>query len=892
MKRPWLAPEVIQSSAMDCGPAALACLFRGLGIGVRYGDLRTACATDVDGTSIDTLELLANAHGLRAEQVMLPLDHLPLPHAVALPAVIVTRQPLGGTHFVVVWSATRSFVQLMDPSVGRRVVRWERFREEIYVHEAAVPLPAWRAWAGSESFLGPLRQRLRALSIPSAELLTRALAEPNPQLLMHLDAATRMVATLCRSGAVRAGAQSTVLLNALLTEAGASAPGSGPAIPAEFYTARLAEAQDGEEAQVLSRGAVLVQILGRTVAGAEPAAEAPARTSAAPHRDPVSAERHPLRLLWEQLGTSGRGATLLLAAGGLLSALGASVEPLVLRALLDAVPQLGLPMQRLAALLPCLLIFVALLCADALLFTAALRTGRRIELQLRAQLHARLPLLGEVYFSSRPVSDLADRSHQIHRLRDIPLLLVLVGRALAQIAFTAVVLCWLDPHGAPLTALLAGLVVMVPILIQPLLLERDLRARSHQGALMRFHLDTLLGAMPVRAHGAEAALRTAHEDLLAEWAAARRSLGRAVLLLCGSQGLLCLGATALLWLSYLGRHRDPSGLLLLAYLSLSLPTLGQTLALGLRQYPGLRSTLLRLLEPLQAPLASAPRAAGEERAPHAGDAAAPTAAGVEVRLTGVAVRAAGQSILQEVNLHIPAGTHVAVVGVSGSGKSTLLALLLGFHQAAAGRVQVDGAELTEDTLDRLRRQTSWVDPAVQLHNRSLLANLNYGNGDRQSALSEVLALAELEGLVARMPQGMQTVLGEGGALLSGGEGQRVRLGRALGRPEPRLVLLDEPFRGLHRADRQELLRRTRLRCRGATLLCVTHDIGETLDFERVLVLHEGRIVEAGVPAELAGQANSRYRALLDAENSAQLQVWRPLRGRRVRLHDGQLREEL
>lgn len=871
MKRSLLAPEVIQSSAMDCGPGALTCLLRGLSIPVSYGRLRTACATDVDGTSIDTLEELAIAHGLQAEQVMLPLDHLPL--SAALPAIVVTKMPHGGTHFVVLWRASRSFVQVMDPAVGRRFVRWPRFLEEAYVHEATIPAAAWREWAGSESFLAPLRTRLRELDAAPDALLAAALADPGPEALRHLDAAIRMTAALSRGGALSAGREASALIAALLAEAGRADPSAPSTIPDEYYSARPGPAAEDGEAQLRVRGVVMVQVLGRS--------EAPA-ASAEP---PPPPEPHPLRLLFQQLDGGGKalGAGLLLLV--LASALGASLDPVLLRTLVEGAPQLGLAPARLFALLPCLGLLLGFLAFDGLMFAAALGMGRHLEIRLRAALHARLPRLGDAYFSSRPASDLADRGHQIHFVREVPLLLCVIARAVAQILCTAGLLCALDPRGAALTAALAVVTLLIPFLVQPLLVERDLRARNHQGGLVRFHLDTLLGATPLRAHGAEPALRTSHEDLLSEWATARRSLGRAVLLLLGGQGLATLGGVAALWLSYLGRHRDPSGLLLLAYLSLSLPALGHVLSLGLRRYPTLRSSLLRLLEPLSAPLVE-PMEPAASKEPDA-----PPSPGVEVRLAGVQVRAAGQSILSEVELHIPAGAQVAIVGASGAGKSTLLSLLLGFHRAAAGSVQVDGEELEGPSLLRLRRQTIWVDPAVHLHNRSLLDNLRYGITGAATPMAEVLEQAMLVPLLSRLPDGLQTLLGEGGKLVSGGEGQRVRLGRALHRSGTRLVLLDEPFRGLGRADRQELLRRTRERCRGATLLCVTHDVAETLSFDRVLVIEGGRIVEAGLPADLAATEGSRYQALLGAERHAMEQVYGHAEWRRLHLVSGQLREE-
>src|SRR4051794_21820263 len=155
-RRRWLAPEIVQTSAMDCGPAALKCLLQGFGIPASYGRLREACQTDVDGTSIDTLEAVAGQLGLAAEQVMLPADHLLLPEAGALPAVLVVRQPGGFTHFVLVWRRLGPLVQVMDPGVGRRWVSARQLLEEVYVHGHRVPAAAWHAWALSDDFRRPL----------------------------------------------------------------------------------------------------------------------------------------------------------------------------------------------------------------------------------------------------------------------------------------------------------------------------------------------------------------------------------------------------------------------------------------------------------------------------------------------------------------------------------------------------------------------------------------------------------------------------------------------------------------------------------------------------------------------------------------------------------------
>ncbi|MCI0407631.1 MAG: ATP-binding cassette domain-containing protein, partial [Acidobacteria bacterium] len=274
------------------------------------------------------------------------------------------------------------------------------------------------------------------------------------------------------------------------------------------------------------------------------------------------------------------------------------------------------------------------------------------------------------------------------------------------------------------------------------------------------------------------------------------------------------------------------------------------------------------------------------------DAPAAPATGVAVCMDGVSVRVAGHILLNRLNLALEAGSHVAIVGPSGAGKSSLVGILLGWHRPATGQVLVDGAPFDGQRLERLRRETAWVDPIVQLWNRSFLDNLLYGasTGPRLP-IGWVVDQADLREVLEKLPDGLQTPLGEGGALVSGGEGQRVRLGRAMLRPGVRLVILDEPFRGLDRQRRRELLARARQLWRGATLLCITHDLSETLTFDRVLVLEEGQIVENGIPTHLAERPGSRYRSMLEAENSVQKDLWSSATWRRLWLEAGRLVED-
>jgi hypothetical protein len=148
--------------------------------------------------------------GLDAEQVMLPLDHLLIPEVSALPALLVVTSALGVTHFLIVWRRLGSWVQVMDPAVGRRWMPARQLLDEAYIHGLPVPAEGWRQWAGSEDFLAPLRARMRALGLPATEsgrLLDEALADPGWRPLAALDAAVRMTAALVRDGGLRSGSE-------------------------------------------------------------------------------------------------------------------------------------------------------------------------------------------------------------------------------------------------------------------------------------------------------------------------------------------------------------------------------------------------------------------------------------------------------------------------------------------------------------------------------------------------------------------------------------------------------------------------------------------------------------------------------------------------------------
>ncbi len=249
--------------------------------------------------------------------------------------------------------------------------------------------------------------------------------------------------------------------------------------------------------------------------------------------------------------------------------------------------------------------------------------------------------------------------------------------------------------------------------------------------------------------------------------------------------LLYTGFSILILLNYISRGGEAGEILLLFYWTLNLPALGQSFANLIHQYPLQRNRVLRLLEPLAAPEEEESWNFEEVQKERSRDFSALSeifAASVEIQ--DVCLQSGGHVILDDINLKISPGEHIAIVGVSGAGKSSLVGLMLGWHKPSQGRIFVDGNELDGKKLHTLRRETAWVDPAVQLWNASLYDNIRYGIENIEGMpLGEIIQSADLYEVMERLPNGLKTILGESGGLVSGGEGQTRPTGAGNAPPE-------------------------------------------------------------------------------------------------------------
>ena len=217
--------------------------------------------------------------------------------------------------------------------------------------------------------------------------------------------------------------------------------------------------------------------------------------------------------------------------------------------------------------------------------------------------------------------------------------------------------------------------------------------------------------------------------------------------------------------------------------------------------------------------------------------------------------------LSDVNLHIPAGQRVGLVGESGAGKSTLLDLLLGFYQPSAGQIRYDGWTLAEIGLRQLRRSTAIMGQEAFLWDASVRENIRFGRPHASDAQVETAAQrAQASGFIEQMEGGYDARCGERGGRLSGGQRQRIALARLFLR-NPAIVVLDEPTSALDLQTEARLEGDLISLCAGRTTFIVAHRLSTLRSVDRILVFQEGRIIEDGTPEELLANRETNFARL-------------------------------
>ncbi len=210
----------------------------------------------------------------------------------------------------------------------------------------------------------------------------------------------------------------------------------------------------------------------------------------------------------------------------------------------------------------------------------------------------------------------------------------------------------------------------------------------------------------------------------------------------------------------------------------------------------------------------------------------------------------GTPVLHDVNLHIPAGSSLAIVGPTGSGKTTLVSLIPRIYDAEPGSVLIDGRPIRQYPLEFLRRRIGFVPQETFLFSDTVRENIAFGKevaGDEE--VREAALAASIAGDVEGFPEGYQTLVGERGITLSGGQKQRAAIARAIIR-DPRILILDDALSSVDTHTEDKILNHLREIMQGRTTIFISHRVSTVRNADRIAVLHGGRIVELGTHDEL------------------------------------------
>ena len=485
-------------------------------------------------------------------------------------------------------------------------------------------------------------------------------------------------------------------------------------------------------------------------------------------------------------------------------------------------------------------------------------TTNRIDLRLGSEVIDHLLRLPLNYFDRRPVGELGTRIAEMEKIRNF-----LTGQALTTVldaAFSVIYILVMALYSWILT-IVALLVVPIQVLITVLgapLFRRQYRQAAQENAKTQSHLvEVLTGIQTVKAQNVEVVSRWKWQEMYHRYIS--RTFEQTVTgtaLTQTSQVLQKLSQLMVLWVG--------AALVLQGEL-----TLGQLIAFriisGYVTQPLLRlSNIWQNIQELKvsferlADVVDTPQESNEDdqkKIP------LPPVQG-SVQFENVAFRfAPGKpQVLKNVTLDIPAGTFVGVVGQSGSGKSTLMKLLPRLYSPETGRILIDGYDIDKVELYSLRRQVGIVPQDPLLFSGSVSENIALTNPDASSdSIVEAAQLACAHEFVMELPAGYSSDVGERGAGLSGGQRQRIAIARTL-LSNPKLLVMDEATSALDYDTERRVCENLRTRLMGCTVFFITHRLSTIRNADRILMMHQGAVVEQGTHDELMA-LRGRYYAL-------------------------------
>ncbi len=490
--------------------------------------------------------------------------------------------------------------------------------------------------------------------------------------------------------------------------------------------------------------------------------------------------------------------------------------------------------------------------------------SREVEYELRNDLFRHFTRLPARYYQQSRIGDLMSRASN-----DMSAVRMVLGPGIMYTANTVAtfggavsLMLWISPR---LTLLALVPLVLVSILVRHYgrqIHDRFEEVQARLSDLNALVQENLSGVRVVRAYAQEPHEQARFDAANREYVAGNRRVIRLTAILYpGIQFLMGLGVVTVLWL---GGTMVVRGTI----------TLGEFVAFGvyltMLHWPMIalgwvvnlfergEASMGRINALLDAPVEirdQEPAAVSEVRG--------------AVEFRGLTFAYGERAVLHDIDLRVPAGATVAVVGPTGSGKSTLVSLIPRLHEAPPGTVFVDGHDVRTIPLPVLRGAVGFVPQETFLFSDTVAGNIAFGmKADGKERIAWAAEVAQLAKDVREFPQGYKTFVGERGITLSGGQKQRTAIARALAM-EPRILVLDDALASVDTETEEEILKELRGVMRSRTTFLVSHRVSTVKDADLIVVLREGRIVERGTHGELVAlggfYADLHRRQLLEDE---------------------------
>ncbi|MBT3342203.1 MAG: ATP-binding cassette domain-containing protein [Gemmatimonadetes bacterium] len=539
--------------------------------------------------------------------------------------------------------------------------------------------------------------------------------------------------------------------------------------------------------------------------------------------------------------------TALCSLATIVRALFMLILPLFYQEIFDGVLAPGGTSAQLARLIGMVVLaFIVIIGADLAMAWLGSDLAARIMGDIRRRMYLHLQMLSESFYSRVKMGDLMSRFTNDLFSVDWAVSISLVQTLFYSLLVTASVglLFHFEWRLALATVVILPLTALGPKLLGRRAMIASSQRKHEEAEVAMVLQEDIAGHRVIQAFGLQGLFFSRFDDRLQRLrgAALHSNLSGAFLTKASDIGVIVVQLTIVSVGALLALRGDLSSGTLVGFLTV-LISVGNSIKMLIQLVPDMidgAAGMQRVNELLREEISGSESAGGDLERVRG-----------RVCFSGVSFSYTGEELnLADLNLTIEPGESVAIVGPSGSGKSTVLDLLTRFYEAGEGQITIDGQDIQATSRERLRHHIGAVFQQSYLFNTSLRENIRQGRLDATDTEVEAAAQdAEIHDVILRLPQGYDTMPGEGGGQLSGGQRQRIALARAILR-DPPILILDEATSALDPATEAAVNATLERLCVDRTTLSVTHRLSAAASMDRIFVLDQGRLVEEGRHKEL------------------------------------------